>query len=87
MATVKQRLTQKEKENRIERGITLDRKVWEESGKILANVGLSRSRFIELILREVVRSQKVSFAEITGELFETVADAAVKKALHKQSKG
>lgn len=87
MPTVKQRIAKGEKQNRITRGITLNKEVWERSGNILAGVGLSRSRFIELILREVVRSEKVSFAEITGELFETVAEAAVKKAIHKQTKG
>lgn len=81
--TVKKRLTVQEKENRIYRTITLNKEVWEQSGKVLEEVGFSRSRFIEMVLREVAKSQKVSFAEFTGEIFESVADAAVKKAMKK----
>lgn len=83
---MKTKLTKKERENRITRSVTLDREIWENGGRVLASVGLSRSRFIELMFREIVRSEKVSFAEITGELFEAVAESAVQKALHKHSK-
>lgn len=83
---MKTKLTKKERENRITRSVTLDREIWENGGRVLASVGLSRSRFIELMFREIVRSEKVSFAEIAGELFQAVAESAVQKAVHKQTK-
>ena len=80
---VKKRLTNEEQENRITKTITLNRHIWEESGEILASVGFSRSRFIEMILRDVVRSKKVPFADMTSEIFQEVADVAVEKAMKK----
>ena len=83
MITVKKRLTKEEKENRVTKTLTCDRRVWDEAGAILAEVGFSRSRFVEMVLRDVVRSKKVPFADMTSEIFQEVADVAVRKAIKK----
>lgn len=80
---IKKRLTKEEKENRIIGTVTVNRQIWNESGAILQQVGFSRSRFIEMILRDVVRSKKVPFADMTSEIFQEVADIAVQKAMKK----
>ena len=80
---IKKRLTKEEKENRIIGTVTVNRQIWNESGTILQQVGFSRSRFIEMILRDVVRSKKVPFADMTSEIFQEVADVAVQKAMKK----
>lgn len=36
----------------------MNKKIWKESEKALAKVGVSRSQFIGIVLREVVRSVK-----------------------------
>lgn len=64
--------------------VSVDAKIWDEAKIVLHEVGMTRSRFIELTLRQLVRSHTSSFADVTADIFQDVARAAVKKAMKEE---
>lgn len=68
------------------RSISIDVKIWEQAATILHEVGMSRSRFVELIFRQLVRSRNNSFADVTADIFQDVARAAVEKATKERTR-
>lgn len=52
--------------------ITLDKKIAEESQRILSEFGMNRSSFIEIMLKALVDSEVKPMGEVYGPLFERI---------------
>ncbi len=65
--------------------IYCDDDVWSAAGGILEGIGFSRSKFCELILRQLVESSVKPFAELQEGLFSEMMETAVRtKRLKKE---
>lgn len=56
--------------------ISVDQDVWEGAGKVLIESSLTRSSFIEMVLRAVWMSNNASYRHVTDELFGGLVKAA-----------
>lgn len=60
------------------RAIRVDDDVWEKAGPILKEVGLNRSRFLELTLKSLVDGREKTMEETIGSLFTDMVSDAIK---------
>ena len=70
----------KPKAGRIKQSITIEKETWVKAGKILEEVGISRSRYIEITLRHLYKGQEQTFQNVTNELFKDLFDSSSKIA-------
>lgn len=50
--------------------ITIDDDVWKNAGKILNGIGMARSKFIEITLRGLGRTQDTLYEDVMSGLFD-----------------
>lgn len=67
--------------------ISIDTLILEEATRILKEVGLKKSTFIELILRMLVDSETKPLNEVYGPLFESVGQGLKEKAVKRKKEG
>lgn len=70
---------------RITAAIRIDKKVWDEANELLTSSGLSRSKWIEINLRSLVRMKYVNLKEVMQE-FEEGLPLIIKKEDKKKLK-
>lgn len=68
------------------RSLRIDDDVWEKAGPILKEIGLNRSRFLELTLKSLVDGREKTMEETMGALFEDMANDALKVVKLKKTK-
>lgn len=77
-------LTSKEKKvntvcmGRKHRAIRVDDDVWEKAGPILKEIGLNRSRFLELTLKTLVDGHEKTMEETIGSMMKDFVKEAIK---------
>lgn len=86
MLTSKQKEVNTVRMGRRHRAIRIDDDVWEKAGPILKEVGLNRSRFIELTLKSLVDGREKTMEETMGALFEDMVNDALKVVKVKKTK-
>ena len=59
--------------------VTIDRKIAEESQRILSEFGMNRSQFLEIMLRALVDSEVKPMGEVYGPLFKKIEKYALAK--------
>lgn len=65
---------------RVKKNISIDSEVWEKSGEILGGIGMTRSKFIEITLRGLMRSQMTVYSDVCNGLFDDlVQNSKIKK--------
>lgn len=65
---------------RVKKNISIDSEVWEKSGEVLAGIGMTRSKFIEITLRGLMRSQMTVYSDVCNGLFgDLVQNSKIKK--------
>jgi len=60
--------------------LSMDRETWEKAGRALQDVGLSRSRFVELILRQVADAGDKTAGQIVDDISIGIFEGLKKKA-------
>lgn len=70
----------------IKQSITINKETWEKAGKVLADIGISRSRFIEITLRNLYKGHEETFSKVTEDLFGSLMDESAKGIKKKKPK-
>ena len=60
--------------------LSMDRETWEKAGRALLDVGLSRSRFVELILRQVAEADTKTAGQMVDDINTGIFEGLRKKA-------
>lgn len=68
----------KPKIGKVKQSITIDQETWDRAGKILEDIGISRSRFIEITFRNLYRGEEETFSKVTGDLFGSLFKESAK---------
>ena len=88
MARVKQ-VKRKDPNARHVHSVVVDDEIWYQAGKILEQIGLTRSEFAELIFKSLAMSDNLPMKEVYNQLFSDVAQHAFylknKEALLKEA--
>jgi antitoxin component of RelBE/YafQ-DinJ toxin-antitoxin module len=58
--------------------IYMDKEVWRAAEGIFKDVGISRSKFIELTFRQLIRSEKVPMKEVYEGIVEDMFESSSK---------
>ena len=66
------------KDGMMKQSITINKETWEKAGAILNDIGISRSRFIEITLRNLYKGHEETFAKVTGDLFGALIEESAK---------
>ena len=74
------------REGMIKQSITINKETWEKAGKVLADIGISRSRFIEITLRNLYKGNEQTFEKVTNDLFGDLFKESAKGLKQKKKK-
>lgn len=59
----------KPRAGKVKQSITIDKETWDKAGEVLLDIGISRSRFIEITFRNLYRGHEQTFEKVTNDLF------------------
>lgn len=76
----------KPKIGKVKQSITIDQKTWDRAGKILGDIGVSRSLFIEITFRNLWKSEEETFSKVTTDLFGDLFKESAKGLKRKKKK-
>lgn len=76
----------KPRTGKIKQSITIDKETWDKAGEVLLDIGISRSRFIEITFRNLYRGKEETFEKVTTDLFGSLFDESTKVRKKKKPK-
>jgi hypothetical protein len=67
----------KETDKRITAFFRVDKQVWDQAEIVLKDVGISRAKYIELLLRSLVKSESMSMKDLMGNLVGNIWESSL----------
>jgi antitoxin component of RelBE/YafQ-DinJ toxin-antitoxin module len=54
-----------------------DQKIWDEAGEVLEGTGITRGKFLEMTLRGLAQSKKLSMKDVMGNIVGDLFDVSL----------